>query len=70
MKPARSDGSDLRWKRPEKKAYESAGVRRFLAGRNTSRRKDCVKGKRIQGSDSAYFGRFNDKTVVTCDSYI
>jgi len=40
MKPERSDGSDLRWKRPETKAYESAGVRRFLAARKTSRRED------------------------------
>jgi len=29
-----------------------------------------VKVRRIEGSDSGYFGRFNDKTVVTCDSYI
>ena len=28
MKPERSDGSDLRWKRPETKADESRGVRR------------------------------------------
>ena len=29
MKPERSDGSDLKWKKPEMKAYESGGVRRF-----------------------------------------
>ena len=35
-----------------------------------SARRHCMKVRRIQGSDSAYFGRFNDRTVVTCDSYI
>ena len=29
MSPEKSDGSDLRWKRPETKADESRGVRRY-----------------------------------------
>ena len=29
MSPEKSDGSDLRWKRPETKADESRDVRRF-----------------------------------------
>jgi hypothetical protein len=33
-------------------------------------RRHCVEVRRIQGSDSAYFGRFNDRTVVICVSYI
>ena len=74
MKPERSDVSDLKWKRPETKADESRGERRFLAGRNRAERRltrrHCVEVRRIQGSDSAYFGRFNDMTVVTCVSYI
>ena len=63
MKPERSDGSDLRWKRSETKAERKQAERRLT-------RRHCVEVRRIQGSDSAYFGRFNDRTVVICVSYI
>ena len=44
MKLERSDGSDLRWKRPETKADESAGVRRLYGGKKRRlTRRYCVK---------------------------
>jgi hypothetical protein len=67
MKPERSDGSDLRWKRSETKADEPRG-QKVLAGRKQaerrSTRRHCAEIRRIKGSDSAYFGRFNNRTVV------
>jgi len=40
MKPERSDGSDMRWKRPETKADEFAGVRWFFSGKNSRQKSD------------------------------
>ena len=48
---------------------------RSFSGNKGSREKidqktECAEIRRIKGSDSAYFGRFSNRTVVTCVSYI
>ena len=58
MKPERSDGGDLRWKRSETKADEPRG-QKVSAGKKQAERKltrrQCAEIRRIKGSDSAYF---------------
>ena len=58
---------DLRWKRSETKADEPRG-QEVSAGRKEAerrlKRRQSAEIRGIKGNDSAYFGRFNNRTVV------